>query len=308
MRIITFAALAAMLCTGAAQAGLVSLDISSAFNYDAVGTQAEIAYANTFAGQDHTLMDILGNHDMRYRHTYLGDHADGLPADGIIDGGNFELGRGLDRRYDTADADAKQNNVIRVAANTRETNSAEVFLAPAEQQRYTNINFAFASQRYKLETSKSYDFTASVEAKYVGDSDWYTVWSSVGGSKVLGGSFGTGTASGGVLNWQTGTDTPEWALAHTTTLRCGSTGGAGDRSSVVRTEATYIWKFADNLALDSTKALEGFRVSVGTTGANRNNVVNVFAASATPVPEPATITMTVLGLGAVASRFRRRLR
>ncbi|NLF32399.1 MAG: PEP-CTERM sorting domain-containing protein [Planctomycetes bacterium] len=293
----------AALCAATASAAMQPLTISSAFNYDAVGTVEEIAYCNTFTGVDHQLTNILGQHSMYSGQTYLGGDG-GLPADGIIDGGNFEVGRGLTSRYATAAADAAQSNIIRLRANSRETLSAEVVLPAAEQQRYSAINFAFSGERYKFEASKVTHYTASIEVRYAGDSAWHVLWLSTGDNATLGGSFGTGNGTSGLSSWDKNTDTADWAVVHATEKRCGTAGSSGSRYSNTKAGATYLWKFANDLPLDGSKTLEALRISVSTDGVNRPTGVNLFAASAVPVPEPATAGL--LALGAAGLIFRRR--
>ncbi len=289
-----------------ASAGLVQLDMSSAFNYDAVGTANEIAFCNTQAG-NHRLSDVLTQHSMQWSSLYLGDDPTGLPADGLVDGGNFEIGKGLARRYDSADWKpndppmTKVHNCALVTTNNS-TGSVQVDLTAGDQRTYSDINFLLNGRRHS-DAGKTY--TAKVEVKYAADAAWHTVWSASG--TATGGSFTSGGV-GGQGDWHNATDSdPTWALGFVSDRHMGAAGSDPNRYSNIRNEDRYLWKFSSNLLLDETQVLESFKLTTSTNGVNRQNDFWLFAASANefippPIPEPAGLGLVGLALLALKRR------
>ena len=258
---------------GTAKAGIERLDISKYFNMDNVGTRKEIAYATK---QKQTLHAALGDHKL----TYYGEN---MPADGVFDEGTFQIGLGLDRPYDTEDGTARNPQVVfRRPKYTKDGKaSVTIELQPEQQQPYRDINFLFLGRR--ASGSASTAFTASVEAKYVGDATWHTLWTdtkpATRNNNVAGGSFGSGgvRGQGGFNNASDNDDT--WALAGTVNGWVFYSGSPAVPK--VREEKRFLWKFANPLASDATKALESIRFTVASDSKREHNILHLFAATAT---------------------------
>ncbi len=299
--------IAIMLGALAAQAGLVQLDLHNAYNYDAVATRAEIDYA---AGLGKSVYGALGDHALRYVNRLTQPNAfgsdpagsiKGLAADGLIAGGKYELGKGLTDKYGTATGNAKVNNAVSRLQNGADgilTRTATISLEAADRKKYSNFNVLLNGNRYAT-TATTVTFGALIQVKYVGDSNWYTVWS----ESQLGGTGGG--AFGGPL------DASTYALCSSAWQSVLATDKGYAKytapATVMGLGSVYMWELATPLALDPTKTLESFQLTSTTTTASRYNEFILYAATGTEViPEPATVGM--LGLGALVTLLIRRVR
>ena len=294
--IITAATVAAALV----QASVVNLNLSSAYNYDAYVTGAEIA------ANGNPVSSGLGDHSIQYgmtgyAHLVNPDGAlyKGIP-DTIINGGEFELAAGLTGdKFGTAAGTSKVNNSIACLYNASSLSyTATVMLEAGQLARYSDFNLLVNGQRYG--TRSGVVMSAMIEVKYAGDANWYSIWSESAdiSAGAAGGVFG-GQFTGTTYNYQS-------AAWEAVIVNDAVANGIYKVTSASGTDT--MWKLAVPALLDDTQILEGFRLTSSTTAANRINDFILYAASVTPavIPEPTAAGM--LGAGALVAAVIRRLK
>jgi PKD repeat protein len=260
--------------------GLVHLNISSAFDYDGFVTDEEIAYAT---GLGQLVPVAIGDHaddyaSVRpgngYSHIVTPNHAtyQGIPADGIVDGGNFALANGLSVKWGVAAGNAPvDNSVARFYDGVALVKSATVTLNPADQKKYTGLNVLVNGSRY---ATLAGTMSATLSVKYVGDATWYTVWTeSV--STGLGGVFG------GEFSGDTGTQSKQSSAWTAVTVSDDGYSKVGSGLTVTGPGSSYMYKLTTPAVLDETKVLEAFQMEATTYSKSRVNEFQLFAASAT---------------------------
>lgn len=228
-------ALAGVLAAGgAAKAATVQLDMSSAFNFDAVGTPLEVTYGNAnkvdnprsadSADISGAVMDALapsaaggGNHAIPNAGSIGGRaySSTALPVSGQYISGDrtYQLSTTWD---DGTTGATKVNNSIYLNARTAgtvdyatgltytSTRSVTLTLTAAQQQKYSDINFVLVSNRgttnaaYETWITAMYTDSTSVDIYDSDSTSGYTgvFYTTVGGTI---GSGGIGT-QGGFLN------------------------------------------------------------------------------------------------------------
>ncbi len=309
--------LAGLLATGLVPKTLGSIytqiDLSSHLNYDAVGTQDEVTYANTFTG-NRRLSDIQGEHSILNSTAYtnqgsVGTGDIGLPDDGLLGSGKYQISTAFDNGTDFS---TPTSNILRLQANnTTPTLTQTITLAPGEQGQYSGVNLAFSVQRaasasgYSSQISVTYsDATSSVILLTNGESD-DTPRGTFGSN-----NFNTGTDSYTFTNEAPGTgETVSLSNLIATTEFLGTSGSAGSNNaqSLIRAGTTSIWEFSNDLPLDPTKTLQSIEIQLTRGGSNRNNTLHVFGATlVTAIPEPTVAAY--LGLGLLSFIFLRRRR
>lgn len=287
------------------QASIVNLNLSGSYDYDAYVTDIEIA------ANGNAVMTALGDHSIQqgttgYAHLVAptGPVYKGI-TNSFVNGGQFELAAGLINKFGTATGTAKVNNSI-ARLNTQlanqTTRTATIMLDVGQQAKYSDFNLLVNGDRYNFRSGVT--MGAYLDVKYVGDANWYTIWSesvNISVAGTYGGVFG-GQMSGTTASFQSSA----WQAVIVNDVVAngifkGPTTGPASGTDTM-------WKLATPATLDNTKVLEGFRMTSTTTDAARYNDFILYAASATPmvVPEPATIGM--LGLGVMITLLFRRLR
>lgn len=254
----------------AVQAENVFLDISSSFNYDAFATDAEMR-ANGILAID------LGDHNLDYGqlgYIHCAGSSKGISADGLVDRGNFEIAKGLDRKFDSEDAKTKVNNAVSFIEQDDVTKKVTtITLIPDEQKNYTTLNLLVNGNRYTKRAGIT--MAAKIEVKYVDDDTWYPLWSEKvdidNGEK--GGCFG-----GAVSKDDYSMQSDAW-----TAVQVGSNLAKKSEGKTVASSGakTYMYKLTTPLELDSTKALAAFRLTSTTPEKYRVNEYILYAATAT---------------------------
>lgn len=280
---------------------LTHLDISSAFDYDAFVTDEEIAYAT---GQGKLVPVAIGDHaddyvSVRpgngYSHAVTPNHAtyQGIPADGIVDSGGFELAKGLTTKWGVAAGNAKvANSAARFYDGTALVKTVTITLTAGDQKKYANLNVLVNGSRY---TTTAGPFSAALSVKYTGDANWYTVWTETaqigepGG--VFGGEYSGGSGAGN--SYQSSAWTPV-----TVSDGEGVTKVVGGLT-VVGVGSSYMYKLTTPAVLDSSRVLEAIKLEATTANKSRVNEFQLFAASAVEAaaePEPAAADADADGL------------
>lgn len=312
----------ALVALGGAPAGatLVQLDISDSFNYDAVGTSAEIAWANTQPG-NHRLLDTVGDHDLFSTRAYVNQASVSNPNTGLPDSGalagfaisqNFQNGNGVDG-YTPA------LNIIRLAtrpnSSTLVTDSITLSLDALQQTNYASLDVLFIQNR----SNASGNFQTVITANYA-DASSAVIYDSglfaSSGANQPGGTMGNagvntlaGGDGGGFLIGNDGSGFVQNAIVTSTSIRSAGSAGSGSAFSVIDNNvSSSIWHLSNPLTLDESKVLESitFAVSSGVNG--RQNDLFIFGVNATAIPEPTTTAMLlgVLSLGVVFAVKRRK--
>jgi hypothetical protein len=262
--------IAAVCCAAAVQAANVFLDISSSFNYDAFATDAEM-------GANGILAIDLGDHNLDYGQlgfAHCADSSKGVGSDGLVDQNNFEVAKGLARKFDSEDGKTKVNNSVSFIEQDDVTKKvSSITLLPAEQQNYATLNLLVNGNRYTKRPGIA--MSAMIEVKYVGDDVWYTLWSEKvaidNGEK--GGCFG-GALIQDAYSMQSDAWTALQTGSHVTKKSEGKTVASSGAKS-------YMYKLAKPLELDSTKKLEAFRMTATTPEKHRVNEYILYAVTAT---------------------------
>jgi PKD repeat protein/peptidoglycan/xylan/chitin deacetylase (PgdA/CDA1 family) len=263
--------------------GVVRLDISSAFNYDAVATDAERLYGISQSNQQVGV--VLGDHAIsstttKYSFSYNPNGASkGLPTDGLVAGGKYEFAKGLvgAAKYGTVDGTTKVNNTV----TTKGFNNAwvTITLPIDQQQKYSDFNVLMSSRRY-TQTGKTVTLTAGLEYKYAGDATWYSVINeSVSSSTDKGGAFG-----GRFDNAGSTTPATDGVWSSVAMPATGTASGSGPTS--FGTTQGYAFELATPVALDNTKTLEAIRIKTGTSNASYINEGFLYAVTATQAASP----------------------
>jgi hypothetical protein len=284
-------------------AGLVQFDLSGVYNYDAFVTGEEIAYAT-----GDTVAGTIGDHAVSYNHdtTEYAHLVDpnastykGIASSGVVAGGKYELGKGLTTKWGTPAGDTPVNNsLVSFFGDGLTTREETITLAAGDQKQYSNFNILVNGSRYN---TGSGPFSATLSVKYVGDSNWYTVWTETAAIGEIGGVFGG--AYGGDANAYS-QQSSDW-----TAIEVSDNGYAKTVSSLTvgGNGRSYMYELTTDAILDPTKTLESFKMVAVQSASNRVNEFALYAATGTEaVPEPATIGM--LGLGALVAAAIRRLR
>lgn len=304
-----------------ASASPVPLTMTSALNYDIVGTLNEVSYANTFSG-NRTLNHILGQHTTTvslYRtftnQASVPSSAPALPDDGLITapGGNYQISTAFEQKV--GDDYVASSNVLRVIAQATNssllTQTATITLLPDEQKQYDDFNFLFFQARGNANGS----FRTVIQVTYT-DATTETVFDTglyvSSGASSPGGTLGNAGIQGGGLLSATDTNTDvEHVLTSSSTRNTGST-GSNNAATIVDTAVSNrvnLWQMAERLDLDETKILESITFSVSASNNGRANELVIFGLNATPytdpVPEPATLGALLMGGAALLGRRRR---
>lgn len=258
-----------VVCVGAVQAENVYLNISSAFNYDAFATDLEMR-------ENGVLATSLGDHSLDYGQLgilHCAGSSKGVPENGLVDRDGFEIAKGLERKFDSEDGKTKVNNAVSFIEQDQETKKVTtITLLPAEQQKYTTLNLLVNGNRY---IKRDVTMTAEIEVKYVGDDTWYSLWKE--SVDITNGEPG-GCFGGAASKDQYSMQSDAW-----TDVKVGSCLGKPSQGKTVASSGSksYMYKLAKPLELDSSKALESFRMTATTPDKHRVNEYILYAATAT---------------------------
>jgi hypothetical protein len=302
------------LSPGYVMAAPMSLMITAACNYDAVGTQNEITYANTKTG-NHRLTDILGGHNLAQAGMALTSTASlssgtAMPPYGVI--GNYAGSFAYDKNS-SGTYSASSNCVHLIASATSSTTVSASITIPLtstvtdasgghsvnEEYNYNDLNFLFVQCRstgagtYRTIISVTYTDGTTATLK---DTGAVTVAANGAGGTI--GSAGIGGQGG--LNNSTDTDTSV-TNEYSSPYGVVTTGTSGSYSSVISSTAgSNLWQMTTPLALTSSKVLASVTFQVQASQAGMWNELTVFGMDAdlTPYTPPpasdpaATLTFT----------------
>jgi len=299
---------------GDVAAAPMSLMITGALNYDAVGTQNEITYANTKTG-NHRLTDVLGQHNLAQAGMALTSTASlssgtAMPPYGVI--GNFADSFAYDKNS-SGTYSAAPNCVHLIASSTSSTTVSASVTIPLtstvtdasgghsvnEEYNYNDLNFLFVQCRstgagtYRTIVSVTYTDGTTATLK---DTGAVTV-----AANGVGGTIGSAGIGGqGGLNNSTDTDTTV-TNEYSSPYGVVTTGASGNYSSAISsTVGSNLWQMTTPLPLTSTKLLASVTFQVQASQAGMWNELTIFGMDAdltdyTPPPasDPtATLTFT----------------
>jgi len=304
----------------------VQIDMSAAYNYDAVGTADEVSWSSAanFPGQNRRLSDTIGNHSLssaganNTTRSYVNQASAGAGKTGLPDSGalggyaisqNFQNGNATDGFVPAL-------NAARVTATATSssltTQSLTVTLTALQQTNYESFNILFLAGRsgssgnYQTIITANYaDFSSSI----VYDSGLFTATAasqpggSLGNAGVPtlaggdGGGFATSTDSSGLVTN---------VLTTTSQIRSAGSAGSNTAYSLIDGNAgSSIWELVSPIALDDSRVLQSLTFSLSASNNGRFNDLTIFGINATAVPEPATTVLIGLGLSVVLFRRRR---
>jgi len=279
---------------GYATAAPMSLMITAACNYDAVGTQNEITYANTKTG-NHRLTDVLGQHNLAQTGMALTSTASltsgtAMPPYGVI--GNYAGSFAYDKNT-SGTYTASPNCVHLIASATSSTTVSSSITIPListvtdasgghsvnEEYNYNDLNFLFVQCRstgagtYRTIVSVTYTDGATATLK---DTGAVTV-----AANGVGGTIGSAGIGGqGGLNNSTDTDTTV-TNEYSSPYGVVTTGASGSYSSVISsTVGSNLWQMTTPPALNSAKVLASVTFQVQASQAGQWNELTIFGMDA----------------------------
>lgn len=275
----------------------IHLDISSYYNYDAVGTRTEYNY-------------VVGGGLNSYVNGYLGDHAlsnsnrtytnqssvpvgqVAMPDSGLLSGGGWTYQ--VSTAWDNGVGDVKSNNSVVMSAAGNTTKSTTFTLGAGQQMNYDALNIAFVAARGGSATHRSY-----ITANYT-DATSQIVYDTGTVAGTVGGTFGSaGGNSQGGFSFATDTDTSVQNLLDSSYFL-----GQSGSSQSIRSGEASVWQFSNAIALNPDKALESFTITLVSQSSGRTTSLWMFGATANAVPEPAA-AMMLLPLAALLRRRSR---
>ena len=300
---------------GMVSAAPMSLDITASLNYDGVGTQNEITYADTKTG-NHRLTDVLGQHNlaqagMAFTSTASLSSGTALPPYGVI--GNYARSFAYDKNSSGTYV-ASPNCVHLIASATSSTTVSASITIPLtstvtdasgghsinQEFNYNDLNFLFAQCRstgagtYRTIISVTYTDGTTATLK---DTGAVTV-----AANGVGGTIGSAGIGGqGGLNDSTDTDTTV-TNEYSSPYGVVTTGSSGSYSSVISsTVGSNLWQMTTPLTLNSAKLLASVTFQVQASQAGQWNELTIFGLDAdltdyTPPPasDPAaTLNVTL---------------
>ncbi len=269
--------------TGSLHAAPMSLDLTSALNYDAVGTQNEITYCDSKTG-NRRLTDILGGHNLAQAGMALTSTASltsgtAMPPWGVI--GNYACPFNYDSNS-SGTYSATSNCVHLIASATSGTtvsSSVTITLDSNQQLNYNDLNFLFVQCRstgagtYRTIVSVTYTDGSTATLKDTG-----AVTVSAGG---IGGTIGSAGIGGqGGLNDSTDSDTTV-SNQYSTPYGVVTTGTSGSYTSVISsTVGSNLWQLTTPLTLTSTKVLKSVTFQVQAAQAGMWNELTILGMDA----------------------------
>ena len=267
-----------------AYAAPMSLDLTSALNYDSVGTSNEINYVDAHnTSGNRRLTDILGGHNLAnagraFTNTASLSSGTALPTYGVV--GNF-----IDAfTYDNGTGSAAVSNSVRLFASstssTTVTASTTITLDSNQQLNYNDLNFLFVQDR----SAGAGTFTTTVTVTYTdGTSVTLDNLSATVVANGVGGTLGSAGVNGqGGLSNSTDTDTTVTNV-FSSTYGVITSGSSGNETSVISSAAgagTNLWQLTTPLPLNSAKVLKSVTLQVQCNQAGQWNELVVFGVDA----------------------------
>jgi|GEM_PF-980712 len=273
----------------------MSLDMSAALNYDAVGTANEISWISSgHPTGNRRLSDVLGDHNLGNSGRALTttaslSSASALPPYGVV--GNYMAPFIYDKT--SSGQYVASPTCLRIIASafgsTTVTTTGTVTLLSGQQLNYSNLNLLFVQNR----STSAGTFRTLITATYTdGTTTVLDTGSITVAANAPGGTLGSaGVAGQGGLS--IGTDTNA-AVTNVFTSPYGvtTTGAPGNFSSVIDPAVgSNLWQLTTPLALNTSKVLKSVAFQVQAAQAGQWNELAVFGLCATPVscpPPPAS--------------------